>query len=109
MNPCANCKKPATIKCCHNCKRDADNCGVDHVCGDDCPGWAEVVKTNGDFVRGMTDEQLAELFCAIIQARDELIVEKLHKQGIHLSLEKPSVYDMVDYIALLKRPARTRR
>jgi hypothetical protein len=60
MNPCDNCKRPATVKCCHNCKKDAAECNVWHDCGKDCPEWKKPTQTNADRIRAMTDEELAD-------------------------------------------------
>ena len=59
MNPCDQCKRPATVKCCHNCKKDAAECGVWHSCGKDCPEWEKQVLTRADRIRAMSDEELA--------------------------------------------------
>lgn len=59
MNQCPECEKPKYVKCCHNCKKDGEKCEVCHVCGDDCPGWEGMTKTNADRIRAMTDEELA--------------------------------------------------
>lgn len=47
-------------KCCFNCARVNTNCEVWHNCGEDCPGWDSKVKTNGDWIRSMSDKELAE-------------------------------------------------
>ena len=62
MNQCPECEKPKYVKCCHNCKKDAGKCEVYHACGDDCPEWEEMTKTNADRIRAMSDEELARLF-----------------------------------------------
>lgn len=57
MNPCVECEKVATVKCCHNCKKDANKCQVFHACGEDCNEWEKA--TNADRVRALSDEELA--------------------------------------------------
>lgn len=45
-------------KCCFNCGKQWNNCGVWHNCGSDCPEWRTI--TNADRIRAMSDEELAE-------------------------------------------------
>lgn len=46
------------LKCCFNCARNPSTCTVCHCCGEDCPEWK--AKTNADYIRSMTDEELAK-------------------------------------------------
>ena len=58
INPCAKCKRPMELKCCHNCKKDASKCDVWHICGQDCKEWEKQIPTNADRIRSMSDEEL---------------------------------------------------
>lgn len=46
-------------KCCFNCARADEKCEVWHTCGKDCPGWEPKPLTNAEFIRSMTDKELA--------------------------------------------------
>ena len=71
MNPCAKCKRPMELKCCHNCKKDASKCDVWHICGQDCKEWEKQIPTNADRIRAMTDDELNKLFHEIYNAGAE--------------------------------------
>lgn len=63
MARCDDCmKKPIhpDKKCCFNCARVGTDCEVWHNCGEDCPGWEKKIVTNADWIRAMTDAELAE-------------------------------------------------
>lgn len=51
-----------------------------------------IAPTHGDRIRSMTDEELADLFNAIISERDHFIMDKLARMGIAAELiEFPEV------------------
>lgn len=50
-------------KCCFNCARSYTDCEVWHTCGEDCPGWKSKIKTIGDKIRAMSDQELARRIC----------------------------------------------
>lgn len=63
MSRCEECmKKPLhpDKKCCFNCARNSEKCEVWHNCGEDCTGWDKKVVTNADWIRAMTEKELAE-------------------------------------------------
>lgn len=64
MSDCSKCNR-TDIKCCHTCKKDANNCNVWHNCGSDCPEYEAKATTNADRIRSMTDEELAEFLCKL--------------------------------------------
>lgn len=70
MNPCYDCKRPADVKCCHNCRKDAAICRESHQCGKDCRGWQ--LLTRADKIRAMTDAELAEAILNCAGAIDEI-------------------------------------
>lgn len=59
VSDCSKCNR-TDIKCCHTCKKDANNCNVWHNCGSDCPEYEAKATTNADRIRSMTDEELAQ-------------------------------------------------
>lgn len=55
------------IKFCFNCGYDSDTCKMCHSRGTDCPEWIPI--TNANYIRSMTDEELAEWISGIAYAR----------------------------------------
>lgn len=52
----------------------------------------KVAKSHGDKIRGMNNEELAELFERVISERDHILLEKLKAAGIDAELiEMPAV------------------
>lgn len=62
-------------------------------------------KTNADRIRAMSDEELAELFGAIIHERDVIVIEKLNRQGIEASLVEVPDITLKAHLEWLKQPA----
>lgn len=62
-------------------------------------------QTNADRIRAMSDEELAELFMAIIHESDVLVIEKLNRQGIEASLVEAPDHSMKAHLEWLKQPA----
>ncbi len=44
------------------------------------------IKTNYDFIRSLTPEAMARMFAALLHERDMAILERLHEQGVDVSL-----------------------
>ena len=83
--------------------KNCDNCGhcyieqVIHVCGrnegrlplfdgdGNCKGWKKKRITNGDNVRSMTDEELAELLTAVAQKSAKKLCDSLKTVEVDLS------------------------
>ena len=61
-------------------------------------------KTHADHIRAMSDEELAELFWAILHERDVLMLEKLSKRGIEASLIELPDRDIATHLDWLKQP-----
>lgn len=61
MAQCFGCER-TDIKCCPTCARNPYTCNVWHRCDKDCEGYEPRVKTQGDKIRAMSDEELAGLF-----------------------------------------------
>ena len=61
-------------------------------------------KTNADRIRAMSDEELAELFGAILHEREIIIIEKLHKQGIEARLVEAPGLAFNAHLEWLKQP-----
>lgn len=59
VSRCADCTR-TDVKCCITCSRNGATCGVWHHCGKDCEGYEPRIKTWGDKIRSMNDEELAE-------------------------------------------------
>ena len=66
MADCKTCKR-TDVKCCPTCGRGND-CDVYHKCGEDCIGFKPM--TQGDKIRSMTDEELAELLDGALEIID---------------------------------------
>lgn len=59
---CKDCRR-SDIKCCNTCGRDGETCDVSHSCGKDCKEYEQPKQTQGDKIRAMSDEEIAEFFC----------------------------------------------
>ena len=60
--------------------------------------------TIADWIRGMTDEELAAFLTAIISERDRVMSEKLFEQGIPNSLVEIPFVSLARHLEYLQRP-----
>ena len=60
--------------------------------------------TVADWIRGMTDEELAAFITGIISERDHVMSEKLAEQGIPNTLIEIPAVSMARHLEYLQRP-----
>lgn len=60
--------------------------------------------TVADWIRGMTDEELAAFITGLISERDHVMSEKLAEQGVSNSLIEIPAISMARHLEYLQRP-----
>ena len=60
--------------------------------------------TNADLVRGMCDEELAELFGAIIREREIILLQELREKGVEASIVEVPELTYNAHLEWLKQP-----
>jgi hypothetical protein len=63
-----------------------------------------MTMTVADWIRSMTDEELAAFITGIISERDHVMSEKLAKQGIPNSLIEIPAVSLVRHLEYLQQP-----
>lgn len=63
------------------------------------------VPTNADRIRAMRDEELAELFGAILREREIILLQKLREQGVEASIVEIPELTFNAQLEWLKQPA----
>ena len=61
--------------------------------------------TNADRIRAMSDEELAELFGAVLREREIILLKQLEKQGIEASIAELPDETFNAHLEWLKQPA----
>jgi len=61
--------------------------------------------TNADLVRAMSDEELAELFGAIIREREIILLRELREKGVEASIVEIPELTYNAHLEWLKQPA----
>ena len=62
-------------------------------------------QTHADRIRSMSDEELAELFGAIIREREIVLLQKLREQGVEASIVEMPELTFNSHLEWLKQPA----
>ena len=60
--------------------------------------------TVADWIRGMTDEELAAFLTGLISERDHVMSEKLAEHGVPNSLIEIPIVSMARHLEYLRRP-----
>ena len=78
---------------------DLSKCLAFNSTADDKP------HTNADRIRAMSDEELAELFGAVLREREIILLKQLEKQGIEASIAELPDETFNAHLEWLKQPA----
>lgn len=71
MAKCYDCER-TDVKCCPTCARNAYSCNVWHHCGKDCEGYEPRIKSQGDRIRAMSDEEMStQLFPFLLEVFED--------------------------------------
>lgn len=84
------------------CKNPTKCSGCRHF---DFTGGYNKTTTNADRIRAMSDEELAELFGAVLREREIILLKQLEKQGIEASIAELPDETFNAHLEWLKQPA----
>ena len=85
--------------------RYEESCGHEYCNLTDCPEYEAIPITNADFIRGMSDIELAKFLEQVMSERDAIMSERLTEQGVPNSLISMPTISIAHHLAFLRRPA----
>lgn len=100
--------KNGGMSICVNCSHRKVCKGIDNQPCVECNQFFNEDKqpqTNADRIRAMSDEELAELFGAVIREREIILLQKLREQGVEASIVEMPELTFNAHLKWLKQPA----